>query len=72
MMFTLIARQTKIIGDREKMKKMLVTLAALFLALGFGLYISASHAPATPKTLASKDELENYLSQLVSSGSPPG
>jgi len=54
------------------MKKMLVILVALLLALGFGLYISAPHAPATPKALASKAELEDYLGQLVSSGSPPG
>ena len=54
------------------MKKMLVLLLALFLLLGFGLYISAPHAPATPKALASRADLENYLGQLVSSGSPPG
>jgi D-alanyl-D-alanine carboxypeptidase len=54
------------------MKKMLLSLVIVFLILGLGLYASAPHVPAAPKTVASKAELENYLNRLVSSGNPPG
>jgi D-alanyl-D-alanine carboxypeptidase len=60
------------ITEREQMKKMLLSLVVIFLVLGLSLYAAAPHAPATPKTVASKAELDNYLNDLVSSGNPPG
>ena len=54
------------------MKKMLISLLVVMVFVSVGLYAFAPHAPATPKQIANKTELEAYLNQLVASGNPPG
>jgi D-alanyl-D-alanine carboxypeptidase len=54
------------------MKKMLLSIGIAILILGAGLYAFAPHAPATPKQVKDKQELEAYLNRLTASGNPPG
>jgi D-alanyl-D-alanine carboxypeptidase len=54
------------------MKKMLLSLVIAILVLGASLYAFAPHAPATPRQVNSKEELEAYLDRLTTSGNPPG
>ncbi len=54
------------------MKKMLLSLGIAILILGTGLFAFAPHAPATPKQVKDKQELEAYLNRLTASGNPPG
>src|SRR5689334_13732493 len=54
------------------MKKMLLSTLVILLVISAGLYAFAPHAPAVPKQVRSKAELEAYLDRLVASGNPPG
>src|SRR5215207_3367389 len=54
------------------MKKMLISLFVVLLFLSVGLYAFAPHAPATPRQVLDRTELEPYLNRLVASGNPPG
>ena len=54
------------------MKNMLITLLVITMLLSLGIYAFAPHAPATPKQVANRTELEAYLNRLVASGTPPG
>jgi CubicO group peptidase (beta-lactamase class C family) len=54
------------------MKKMLISLVIAILILGAGVYAFAPHAPATPKQVKDRQELEAYLNRLTASGNPPG
>jgi CubicO group peptidase (beta-lactamase class C family) len=54
------------------MKKMLISLLVVLVFVSVGLYAFAPHAPASPKQVANKTELEAYLNKLVVSGNPPG
>ena len=54
------------------MKKMLLSLFVVLVLLSVGLYAFAPHAPATPRQVLNKTELESYLNRLVASGNPPG
>ena len=54
------------------MKKMLLSLFVVLFFLSVSLYAFAPHAPATPRQVRDKTELEVYLNRLVASGNPPG
>src|SRR5688572_30086540 len=54
------------------MKKMLLSVLVVLVFLSVGLYAFAPHAPATPRQVMDKTELESYLNRLVASGNPPG
>jgi D-alanyl-D-alanine carboxypeptidase len=54
------------------MKRMLLSLFVVLVLLSAGLYAFAPHAPATPRQVADRTELESYLNRLVASGNPPG
>jgi D-alanyl-D-alanine carboxypeptidase len=49
----------------------IIFLLAVVL-VGAGLYVLATHPPATPRQLKGRPELELYLNALVQSGNPPG
>lgn len=53
-------------------RNMIQIFIVLLIVAVMGLYAFAPHPPATPKQVKDANELESYLTQLVSSGNPPG